>query len=72
VPTFNDYIKNGLASSGISIINLIPLLLMGELLPDNILEQIYYPSKTQELLELTGRITDDLRDFEVFVFGIEI
>ena len=66
VPTFNEYIKNACASSGMGIINLIPLLLMGELLPNNILEQIHSPSKIQELSELTVRLIDDLRDFEVF------
>nr|AAK83561.1 delta-selinene synthase [Abies grandis] len=64
MPTFNEYIKNGLASSGLCIVNLNPLLLLGKLLPDNILEQIHSPSKIQELSELTGRITDDLKDFE--------
>lgn len=64
VPTFNEYIKNARASTGMCIANLIPLLLMGELLPNDILEQIHSPSKIQELSELTIRLTDDLRDFE--------
>lgn len=64
VPTFNEYIKNALASSGMCIVNLIPLLLMGQLLPNNILEQIHSPSKIQELSELTIRLIDDLRDFQ--------
>ena len=66
VPTFNEYIKNACASSAQCIIKLTPLLLMGELLPNNILEQIHSPSKIQELSKLTIRLTDDLRDFEVF------
>nr|ADE76635.1 unknown [Picea sitchensis] len=64
VPTFNEYIKNGLASSGMCIVSLFPLLLLGQLLPNNILEQIYSPSKIQELSELTVRLIDDLSDFE--------
>jgi len=63
-PTFNEYIKNGLASSGMCILNLFPLLLMGQLLPNNTLSQIHSPSKIQELLELTVRVVDDLIDFE--------
>lgn len=64
VPTFNEYIKNAVASSGMCIVNLIPLLLMGQPLPNNILQQIHSPSKIQELSELTIRLMDDLRDFE--------
>eukprot|EP00253_Pinus_taeda_P007340 PITA_07340 len=64
VPTLNEYIKNARASSGMCILNLFPLLLMGQLLPNNILEQIYSPSKMQELSELTIRLVDDLTDFE--------
>lgn len=64
MPTFNEYIKNAHASSGMCIINLFPLLLMGQLLPDNVMEQIYSPSKMQELSEFTARLVDDLKDFE--------
>nr|ABV44452.1 caryophyllene/humulene synthase [Pinus sylvestris] len=64
VPTFSEYIKNAVASSGMCIVNLIPLLLMGQPLPNNILQQIHSPSKIQELSELTIRLIDDLRDFE--------
>jgi len=66
MPTFNEYIKNAHASSGMCIINLFRLLLMGQLLPYNVLEQIYSPSKMQELSEFTARLIDDLKDFEVF------
>lgn len=64
MPTFNEYIKNAHASSGMCIVNLFPLLLMGQLLPNNVLEQIYSPSKMQELSEFTARLIDDLKDFE--------
>eukprot|EP00253_Pinus_taeda_P001331 PITA_01331 len=64
MPTFSEYLKNGKASTGMCVLNLYPLLLMGELLPHDILEQIYSPSKIHELLELTGRLTDDARDFQ--------
>eukprot|EP00253_Pinus_taeda_P007840 PITA_07840 len=66
VPTFNEYIKNARRTTGMCIINLISVLLMGELLPNNILEEIHYPSKIQKLIELTSRLIDDLQDFEVF------
>jgi hypothetical protein len=64
VPSFNEYIKNARASSGLCLLNLFPLLLMGQLLPNNILSQIHSPSKIHELSELTSRLIDDLRDFE--------
>lgn len=64
VPTFREYIKNALASSGMCILNFFPVLLMGQLLPNNILEQIHSPSKIQELSEFTARLIDDLIDFE--------
>uniref|UniRef100_A0A0G7ZNT4 Terpene synthase, alpha-Humulene synthase n=1 Tax=Picea glauca TaxID=3330 RepID=A0A0G7ZNT4_PICGL len=63
-PSFNEYIKNALVSSGMCIVNLIPLLLLGQLLANNIVEQILSPSKIQELSELTIRLIDDIRDFE--------
>ena len=66
VPSFNEYYKNGLVSSGMCVLNLIPLLLMGQILPDDILEQIASPSKIHHLLELTVRVKDDITDFEVF------
>jgi hypothetical protein len=64
VPTFDEYIKHAQTTTGLCAVNLITLLLMGPLLPDNILEQIYSPSKFQHLIELTTRLTDDARDFE--------
>ena len=41
---------------------------MGPILPDDVLEQIYSPSKMQELLELTVRLKDDITDFEVLIW----
>lgn len=77
VPTFDDYMKNGKPSSGMCILNLYSLLLMGQLVPDNILEQIHLPSKIHELVELTARLVDDSKDFQSkkdggeFASGIE-
>eukprot|EP00253_Pinus_taeda_P006420 PITA_06420 len=64
VPSLSEYYKNGLASSGMCVLNLIPLLLMDQILPDDILKQILYPSKIHDLLELTVRVKDDITDFE--------
>jgi hypothetical protein len=64
VPSFDEYLKNGQASSGMSVLNLIPILLMGQILPDDILKQIFSPSKIHGLLELTVRLKDDITDFE--------
>lgn len=44
--------------------------LMGELRPEEILEQIHSPSNIHELLELTVRLVDDLKDFKVYYFNI--
>lgn len=65
VPSFDEYFKNGLTSSGMCILNLIPLLLVGQILPEDVLEQIYYPSQFHHFLELTIRLKDDLTDFEL-------
>ena len=70
VPTFDEYMKIGLSSSGLCIINLYSLLLMGQLLPDDVLKQIHSPSKIQELVELTARLVDDSKDFEVYYFNL--
>eukprot|EP00253_Pinus_taeda_P013031 PITA_13031 len=64
VPSFNEFYENGLASSGMCVLNMIPLLLMDQILPDDILKQIVYPSKIHDLLELTIRVKDDIMDFE--------
>jgi len=72
VPTFDEYMKIGLSSSGLCIINLYSLLLMGQLLPDDVLKQIHSPSKIQELVELTARLVDDSKDFETQKVGGEL
>eukprot|EP00253_Pinus_taeda_P022108 PITA_22108 len=77
VPTFDDYMKNGKVSTGMCVLNLYSLLLMGQLVPDNVLEQIHLPSKIHELVELTARLADDEKDFQAtkdggeFASGIE-
>ena len=70
VPTFDEYMKNGISSSGMCILNLYSLLLMGQLLPDDVLEQIHSPSKIHELVELTARLVDDSKDFELYYFNV--
>jgi len=72
VPTFDEYMKNGISSSGMCILNLYSLLLMGQLLPDDVLEQIHSPSKIHELVELTARLVDDSKDFETKKAGGEL
>nr|Q675L0.1 RecName: Full=Longifolene synthase; Short=PaTPS-Lon [Picea abies]AAS47695.1 longifolene synthase [Picea abies] len=72
VPTFDEYMKNGISSSGMCILNLYSLLLMGQLLPDDVLEQIHSPSKIHELVELTARLVDDSKDFETKKVGGEL
>lgn len=62
MPTFNVYVENAQVSSGMCIVNVFPILLMGKLLPDPIVEKTYCPSKIQELSDLKVRLTDNLRD----------
>ena len=45
---------------------------MDRILPDDILKQIYSPSKIQHLLELTLRLKDDIADLEVPCIKIKI
>jgi len=64
VPTFDEYLNNGTPNTGMCVLNLIPLLLMGERLPIDILEQIFLPSRFHHLIELACRLVDDARDFQ--------
>ena len=63
---FNEYIQNAKMTTRMCGLSLIPLLLMVQLLPDNIVEELYYPSKIHHLKELSTRLTDDARYFQVF------
>jgi hypothetical protein len=39
---------------------------MRQILPEDIMEKIFSPSRIHELLEMTIRLKDDITDFEVF------
>nr|WBO26428.1 beta-pinene synthase [Taiwania cryptomerioides] len=64
IPTLEEYLENGKVSSGSRVVTLQPILTLDALLPENILQEIDYPSKFDELLCLTLRVKGDTRTFE--------
>jgi hypothetical protein len=72
VPTLDEYIRNGISNYGMCILNLYSHLLMGPLLPEDILDQIHSPSKFHKLVELTAMQVDDSKDFEVYYFNVGV
>ncbi|GLJ09968.1 hypothetical protein SUGI_0119290 [Cryptomeria japonica] len=65
IPTLEEYLENGKVSSGSRVVTLQPVLAIDAILPENILPEIDYPSKFDELLCLTLRVKGDTRTFEV-------
>ncbi|MEV2420359.1 hypothetical protein ABNE98_21720, partial [Paenibacillus larvae] len=65
IPGFDEYLMNGVKSSGMRILMIHALILMDTPLSDEILEQLDIPSsKSQALLSLITRLVDDVKDFE--------
>eukprot|EP01018_Ginkgo_biloba_P029274 Gb_13699 [translate_table: standard] len=65
VPTLDEYIKNGINSSGLRLCTFHAMLLMGQLISDNIIRQLEFPaSNFVELTGLSTRLTDDTQDFQ--------
>ncbi|GLJ09972.1 hypothetical protein SUGI_0119370 [Cryptomeria japonica] len=65
VPTLQEYLENGKVSGGSRVVTLQPVLAVDAILLENILPEIDYPSKFDELLRLTLRVKGDTRTFEV-------
>lgn len=67
VPSFDEYIKNGIISSGMRPVLLTVVLLMGQPLPREVLEQIDYPGSKNAFIELTSyfiRLIDDIMTYK--------
>ncbi|XP_059069286.1 alpha pinene synthase, chloroplastic-like [Cryptomeria japonica] len=71
VPSLEEYLDNGKVIGGSRVVTLQPILAVDAILPDNILPEIDYPSKFDELLGLTLRVKGDTRTFEGTVNGAE-
>ena len=66
MPSFYEYLMNGVVSVGMRVLMMHSLILMDAPLSDEILEQLDIPSsKLQYLVSLTTRLVDDTKDFEV-------
>eukprot|EP01018_Ginkgo_biloba_P025693 Gb_11595 [translate_table: standard] len=65
VPTWEEYIENGINSSGLRTLTLHCILLLNEPLTDNILREVDMPSKFHRLVQLTARLRGDARTFKV-------
>eukprot|EP01018_Ginkgo_biloba_P025775 Gb_27156 [translate_table: standard] len=65
VPTWEEYIENGINSTGLRMVTLHCILLLNEPLTDNILREVDMPSKFHRLVQLTTRLRGDTRNFKV-------
>eukprot|EP01018_Ginkgo_biloba_P004092 Gb_24809 [translate_table: standard] len=67
VPTLEEYIRNGITSIGQRVLLLSGVFLMGQLLPENILQQVDLPGHPDKLIELNciiSRLSDDTKTFQ--------
>ncbi|GLJ31921.1 hypothetical protein SUGI_0642510 [Cryptomeria japonica] len=65
IPTFEEYLENGKISAGGQILILQPLLTLDALLPDKLLPKIDFPSRFNETLAKTFRLSNDINSFKV-------
>ncbi|GLJ36179.1 hypothetical protein SUGI_0725950 [Cryptomeria japonica] len=63
-PSFDEYMKNGLASVALEVTTLTPIFSTGEFLPDNILEKLDFRGDFLNVVCLTGRLVNDFRTFQ--------
>ncbi|KAH9319509.1 hypothetical protein KI387_021278, partial [Taxus chinensis] len=64
-PSFDQYLANGIMSSGVRFITMHSMVLMDTLLSDDILRKLDFPvSKFQSLMTMAARLIDDMQDFE--------
>ncbi|KAH9300808.1 hypothetical protein KI387_012391, partial [Taxus chinensis] len=64
IPPLKEYLENGKVSSASCIITLQAILTLDALLPENILREIDYPSRFDELAGLVLRLRGDARTFK--------
>ncbi|GLJ35262.1 hypothetical protein SUGI_0709600 [Cryptomeria japonica] len=63
-PSLGEYLENGKVSAGSRVVTLPPMLTLDAPLSDEILKEIDYPSRFDELLCLTLRLRGDTRTFK--------
>ncbi|XP_057872501.2 bifunctional isopimaradiene synthase, chloroplastic isoform X2 [Cryptomeria japonica] len=63
-PSFDEYMKNGLASVALEVTTLTPIFSTGEILPDNILGKLDFRGDFLNVVCLTGRLVNDFRTFK--------
>ncbi|XP_059071112.1 alpha pinene synthase, chloroplastic-like [Cryptomeria japonica] len=63
-PSLEEYLENGKVSAGSRVVTLQPVLTLDAPLSDEILKEIDYPSRFDELLGLTLRLRGDTRTFK--------
>nr|AAS18603.1 taxadiene synthase [Taxus x media] len=64
IPTFEEYLKTYAISVGLGPCTLQPILLMGELVKDDVVEKVHYPSNMFELVSLSWRLTNDTKTYQ--------
>nr|QHZ00922.1 terpene synthase 15 [Taiwania cryptomerioides]WBO26430.1 linalool synthase [Taiwania cryptomerioides] len=64
IPTFDEYLENAKITGGARIVILQPLLTLDALLPDNLLPEIDFPSRFNEISALTFRLSNDIKSFK--------
>ncbi|GLJ35267.1 hypothetical protein SUGI_0709720 [Cryptomeria japonica] len=64
IPSLEEYLENGKVSAGSRVVTLQPILSLDVPLSNDILKEIDYPSRFDELLCLTLRLRGDTRTFK--------
>ncbi|XP_057872931.2 alpha pinene synthase, chloroplastic-like [Cryptomeria japonica] len=64
IPSLEEYLENGVPSSAYRVTMLQPILTLDAVLSDDIIQEIDYPSKFNELLCLSLRLKGDTRTFK--------
>ncbi|XP_059072444.1 alpha pinene synthase, chloroplastic-like isoform X2 [Cryptomeria japonica] len=64
IPTLEEHIENGTVSLGTRATTLQPVLTIDEILSDNILPKIDYPSRFMDILCVSLRLRGDIKSFK--------
>nr|QHZ00924.1 terpene synthase 17 [Taiwania cryptomerioides] len=64
IPTLAEHIENGMVSSGTRATTLQPVLTINEILSENMLQKIDYPSRFNDLLWLSLRLRGDIKSYK--------
>ncbi|KAH9297120.1 hypothetical protein KI387_028802 [Taxus chinensis] len=64
IPTLEEYLKTYSISVGLGPCTLQPILLMGDIVKDDVVEKVHYPSNLFELVSLSWRLTNDTKTYQ--------